>query len=104
MRTGPLRYDIDSRPKITKKNLSEKGSILFCAIGVIVVGALILLTMSGCASIDKVYVAADRATYEAIAPRYLNYLENDDSIRSWERDLYKELTKSWMERIQEAEK
>jgi len=73
-------------------------------IGVLCFLLITIVLSSNCASINKEYVAADRNTYEAISPRYLNYIEKDKELRDWEKKLQTELTASWLERIEEAEK
>jgi uncharacterized lipoprotein YajG len=64
----------------------------------------IFLCLTGCATLDKSYVQADRATFEAIAPYYESKVTSDSELRDWEKDLRLEVTKSWEERLIEAEK
>lgn len=95
---------LNTKTTIIKKKPMETSGFLLCIIGILFVGALIILTMSGCSSIDKAYVIADRATYEAIAPEYTQYVNRDDSLRDWEKSLRVANVESWDDRIVEAEK
>jgi len=58
-------------------------------IGVLCFLLITIVLSSNCASIDKAYVAADRSTYEAVSPRYIEYVEKDTNLRDWEKDLQK---------------
>lgn len=67
-----------------------------------------LLACTGCASIPATYTAADRATYNAIAPEYLEYVNEDGtSVESVLTPAQKELRRltveSWERRIRAAE-
>lgn len=61
------------------------------------------LFLVGCASLDKSYVQADRATFEAISPYYEAKVTNDPDLRTWEKELKLEILESWEERLIEAE-
>lgn len=65
---------------------------------------VIFSCLTGCATLDKSYIQADRATFEAIVPYYENKVTSDDNLRDWEKDLRLEVIKSWKERLIEAEK
>lgn len=66
------------------------------------------LAVSGCGTtgeiIRKDYVDADRATYEAVAPAYLNYVQADQSIDSDERARRERTIRTWRLRLEQAEK
>lgn len=102
MRSRPL-YNLGTKPKIIKKSTVYVGGTVLALVGMAVIGAVILLTMSGCASIDKAYVAADRVTYEAIGPEYTGYVNRDPDLREWEKSLRVSNVESWEDRITEAE-
>ena len=61
------------------------------------------LFLAGCPSVPDLYVEADRLTYEAIAPRYEKYLDDDTAIDDSTRDLRKNTLKSWDARLRAAE-
>lgn len=69
--------------------------IMACAIAVGVI--------SGCATIPAVYVAADRATYNAIAPEYLEYVTQDGTYSPEQKELRRLTIESWERRIKAAE-
>jgi hypothetical protein len=68
--------------------------------------ALILpafLLLGGC-QIGSSYVAADRATYEAIAPEYTGYLAADPKLDDSQKDRRRRTVQTWERRIEAAEK
>lgn len=71
--------------------------------GVAILFVAISLTTVGCQSIAPEYVAADRATYEAIAPAHRRYVEADDSLTQPEKDRRYRLLQSWRLRLEQAE-
>lgn len=75
-------------------------NLRLCLIGFIV-------AVSGCASTGDIiraeYVEADRATYEAIAPEYLNYVQADQSLDSDERKRRERTLTTWRLRLEQAE-
>ena len=56
------------------------------------------LTSPGC-SISKEYVAADKATYDAIAPEYLKYVGTDATLDAEQKARRERTIKSWKLRI-----
>ena len=73
----------------------------FVLLGFAVVLALML---PGCGSIAKEYVGADRATYNAIAPEYREYVEADADLDDDAKALRLANLDSWDYRITQAEK
>lgn len=66
-------------------------------------GALLLaMALAGCA-VDAAYVEADRATFEAVAPRYSAYLEADPLLTDDARARNKRTVRAWWDRIERAE-
>jgi len=68
--------------------------------------SLALLLSSGCATMEAVredYVAADRATYDAVAPRYLEYVQGDDSLGPDEKKRRERTINTWRLRLEQAE-
>lgn len=67
----------------------------------------LVLAVSGCAATGEViradYVQADRATYDAIAPEYLKYLQADQELDSEERDRRERTVRTWRLRLEQAE-
>lgn len=66
----------------------------------------VLMTGGCCATLDAIredYVAADRATYEALAPKYLEYVQGDDSLDSDEKKRRERTVTTWRLRLEQAE-
>ena len=63
----------------------------------------------GCTAVQSLnapggtYVAADRATYEALAPEYAAYVAADPSLAPDERDRRTRTLQTWRMRIEAAE-
>ncbi len=67
--------------------------------GVTLLVAILCLTFVGCGSIEKTYVDADRATYEAIAEDWVELQPSD-----MRKKVAKAVIESWLARIEAAEK
>jgi hypothetical protein len=78
--------------------LVENVIACFFALGV----ALVLLLATGCGA-QADYVEADRLTYEAVAPIYLNYTDDDPELAKPEKERRHRLVRSWAARIKRAE-
>ena len=68
--------------------------------------ATLLAPASGCASLESpaaAYVAADRATYEAVAPEYAAYVRNDPALSDEQRQRRGRTVETWRIRINAAE-
>lgn len=67
-----------------------------------------LLWTAGCCSTTDLiradYTAADRATFDAVAPNYLNYVEHDDSLDADEKKRRERTITTWRLRLEQAEK
>lgn len=66
----------------------------------------VALCFSGCATTDFIqsdYVEADRATYEAVAPKYLQYVQNDASLDDEEKKRRERTITTWRLRLEQAE-
>lgn len=64
------------------------------------------LCFSGCATTDFIqsdYVEADRATFDAVAPRYLEYVKGDPSLDSEEKARRERTITTWRLRLEQAE-
>lgn len=59
-----------------------------------------VLPLSGC--LTEAYVAADKATYEAIAPEYGRYIEHDVGLTDEQKARRKATLLSWQARLEEA--
>jgi hypothetical protein len=67
--------------------------------------ALPLLLLAGCAAFTAPspdYVAADRATYEAVAPEYADYVHADPSLGADEVARRERTLRTWLLRIEQA--
>lgn len=61
---------------------------------------LILAVCNGCTCVDmKGYVAADKATFIAITPEYLEYVDNDAALDQAKKDRRRRLVDTWKLRI-----
>lgn len=58
--------------------------------------------LCGCLNVQREYVEADVATYEAITPEYLKYVEDDASLDGDEKDLRRNTVAIWEARITAA--
>ncbi|MFQ5352515.1 MAG: hypothetical protein ACE5D3_05510 [Candidatus Binatia bacterium] len=63
----------------------------------------LLILACGCTMSD-IYVAADKATYDAVAPEYRAYVEADDSLDSEQKKRRARTLKAWETRIAEGVK
>ena len=61
-----------------------------------------LTAFAGC-GIDRQYIRADRFTYEAIAPEYQEYVDQNKTLNSLEKSRRFLTIELWERRIQEAE-
>lgn len=64
---------------------------------------LLLLTCQACASVPELYVDADRATFDAVAPEYTRYIESDADLDDGQKDRRLRTLDTWERRIQAAE-
>ena len=67
------------------------------AIGVLIAG-LMLLALTGC----NVHRAADRATYRAVAPEYLEYVREDGALSEEQRVSREDTVRLWALRVGET--
>lgn len=63
---------------------------------------LLLFFVPAC-SVNKAYVAADRATFDAVAPEYLMYVEADVALDEKQKERRRETIRSWEARTGAAE-
>ena len=61
-----------------------------------------LLFSIGCGSLDTLYVEADQATFNAVAPIYLEYSAQDTNLDADQRDRRARLVRAWKRRIEEG--
>jgi hypothetical protein len=64
--------------------------------------ALAVIVMAGC-TIAPAYVEADRATYDAIVPRYTRYLVSDPNLSEAKKNRFLRTVESWRARLAEEE-
>ena len=64
---------------------------------------IVLFFLTAC-GVDRQYVQADRLTYEAIAPQYIEYVNKDNDLTSIEKIRYLRTVEWWKKRIDEVEK
>lgn len=70
--------------------------------GTILVMLLCVAALASCTP-TQVYVAADRATYEAIAPAHARYVAADPALDALQRQDRQDLLETWRKRIEAAE-
>lgn len=63
---------------------------------------LVLLLLCSCTP-TELYVKADRATYQAIAPEYIKYVDLDGQLSQDQKDRRHRLVEAWDGRIRAAE-
>lgn len=68
----------------------------------LLVGSLALLCI-GCAGPSSLYVQADRATYEAVAPAHAAYVEADPNLSAEQKARRLRTLTSWDDRVKAAE-
>lgn len=68
---------------------------------VLALTVLALLVIGGCADVSTSYVDADRATYRAVAPEYLEYVRDDAALDQAEKQLRYDTIETWRMRLNE---
>lgn len=63
--------------------------------------AACLIAFAGC--VPGSYVAADRATFEAVAPAYIAYVGSDSTLTDKQRDRKQRVIDSWRFRLEAGE-
>lgn len=61
-----------------------------------------LLALVGCSGVSKQYAEADAATYDAVAPEYLGYVDADPALSGEQRQRRHETVASWKARTDRA--
>lgn len=61
------------------------------------------LALAGCCSVDPLYLEADRATYDAVAPEYRIYVQEDQALDQAQEDRRQRTLAAWEARIKAAE-
>lgn len=87
-----------TRAKVYPNPIANLAGLLLGALFVALVGA----SCAGC-SISQAYVAADRETYEAIAPDYRARVEADPGLSDDQKARRARAVDSWEARLVEAE-
>lgn len=68
---------------------------------------LVPLLFTGCAALTssapESWVRADRATYSAVAPEYLEYVDKDDALEQAGKDRRHRTVQTWEARLAEHE-
>jgi hypothetical protein len=75
-------------------------------LALLVLPAALLAPASGCASLSSpsaAYVAADRATYDAVAPGYAEYVRHDASLDDEQRARRERTLETWRIRVNAGE-
>lgn len=64
-----------------------------------IISLLITISSVSCATVPQTYLEADRATFEAIAPEYHNYVEQDATLTPAQKINRQQTIQSWRNRI-----
>jgi hypothetical protein len=56
----------------------------------------------GCPAVSESYLKADKATFDAITPEYLRYVEADPALDQEKKDRRKRTVESWRLRLDKA--
>lgn len=67
-----------------------------------IMAALLLLVTCSCASPADAYVAADRATFDAVAPAHRRYVEADPTLDDAQKARRLAVLATWALRIEHA--
>jgi len=67
------------------------------------IAIVVILATSGCFSLDRAYVIADRDTYDAFEESHREYVEGDGSLDDDQKARRLRLLETWEERIRAAE-
>lgn len=62
-----------------------------------------LVLLCGC-SLQSMYVAADRLTFEAVAPEYVDYVNGDPKLTKEQKKRRHRTVRAWDARTKEGEK
>lgn len=65
---------------------------------------LVLLSLAGCQGVSASYAEADAATYDAVAPEYLGYVDADPALTKDQKVRRHETVDSWKARKDHARK
>ena len=67
--------------------------------------ALILMSLAlcSCGPLATVHQVADQATFDAIAPEYTYYVENDQKLSQKDREIKLHTVKTWADRLKQFE-
>jgi hypothetical protein len=71
-----------------------------------VLSAILLMSAGCCSTTDLIrqeYTQADRATFDAVAPKYLEYVEGDASLDAEQKARRKQTINTWRLRLEQAE-
>lgn len=90
------RYMQDPRPP-------WPGWLDYLLMVLMVAAAISSLLLTGCGSLDEVYVRADRATYDALSPAITRWVASDTTLTETMAEDYGALMYSWERRIDAAE-
>ena len=82
-------------PRLQTSTLHKR--VLTATIAALTLGAV------GCTQPTKLYLEADRATYDAIGPEYLNYVKRDGSLDPEAVNVREATVRTWRERIEAHE-
>jgi hypothetical protein len=67
-------------------------------------GLLASAALAGCPALDRRYVAAERATHDAVAPEYRQYVEQDPALSAEQQARRQRTLEAWAARLDEAER
>lgn len=65
---------------------------------ILLICLMFCLACASCA-VDEGYRAADGATYRAVAPEYLDYIEDDEALDDEQKQSRRDTVATWRQRI-----
>ncbi len=65
--------------------------------------ALLILVACSCRGPDPILVKAQRATYDAVAPDYLTYVDADPALSTEQRERRRRTVETWRLRVETQE-
>lgn len=66
--------------------------------------AIAVLALCGCATLNQDYVKADKLTFDAIAPEYLQFVDANPNFDKEQRDRRHRTVETWKLRLEKAGK
>jgi len=89
-------------PRNTRRTAAKRNPKPMAAVLLVCASIAAIVALSSC-TVDSSYRAADRATYDAVAPAHRRYLETDALLTEEQRELALLVLETWRVRVETAE-